>query len=92
MTNPLIDKYNELYGPKEEPKPIISNIPNLKTATKFTTYNIDSMNQHFLQVAELLEKGEAKITSVSVEQDHYQYSGRTITFKVHRTITFEVQV
>jgi len=81
-TNPLIAKWEELHVPKEEPKPIISNIPNLKTANKFTTYDIDSMNQHFLQVAELLEKGKAKITSVTVEQDHYQYSGRTITFEV----------
>ena len=82
MTNPLIDKYNELYGPKEESKPIINNVPNLKTANKVTTYDVDSINQYFLQVAELLKKGEARVISQSVEQDHHQYSGRTITFEV----------
>lgn len=82
MTNPLIDKYNELYGPKEEPKTIISNTPNLITASEFTTYDVDSIKQYFLQVAELLKKGEARVISQSVEYDHYQYSGRIVTFEV----------
>ena len=81
-TNPLIAKWEELHVPKEEPKPIINNIPNLITASKFTTYDVDSINQYFLQVAELLKKGEARVISQSVEQDHYQDSGRTITFEV----------
>ena len=100
MTNPLLQKYEELYGKKEEPKPqkthteelkelrdistVPVNTPNIITAknafTSFKTYDVDSGKDSFLQTAEKVEKGQAKVSSVSVERDIY--TGTKITFEV----------
>ena len=100
MTNPLLQKYEELYGKKEEPKPqkthteelkelrdtscVPVNTPNIITKANhipsLTTYDVDSGKDSFLQTAEKVEKGQAKVSSVSVERDIY--TGTKITFEV----------
>ncbi len=78
MTNPLIEKYNELYNskPPEPPKPVEK--PKL---SKLTTYDPDSANDSFQQVAERVKKGEAQVSSMSMEMDIM--SGTKITFEVY---------
>ena len=44
------------------------------------TYDVDSGKDSFLQTAEKVEKGQAKVSSVSVERDFY--TGTKITFEV----------
>ena len=44
------------------------------------TYDVDSGKDSFLQTAEKVEKGQAKVSSVSVERDIY--TGTKITFEV----------
>ena len=51
-----------------------NHIPSL------TTYDVDSGKDSFLQTAEKVEKGQAKVSSVSVERDIY--TGTKITFEV----------
>ena len=100
MTNPLLQKYEELYGKKEEPKPqkthteklkelrdtstVPANTPNIITKANpmlsLTSYDYDSGKDSFLQTAEKVEKGQAKVSSVSVERDIY--TGTKITFEV----------
>ena len=100
MTNPLLQKYEELYGKKEEPKPqkthtdklkelrdtstVPANTPNITTKANpmlsLTSYDYDSGKDSFLQTAEKVEKGQAKVSSVSVERDIY--TGTKITFEV----------
>jgi hypothetical protein len=94
MTNPLIEKYNELYGKKEEPKPdyykgeksYAEELEKLRdTSTipvsKIKSYDINSVNVSFHQVAEQVKKGEAKVSTMSVEMD-IMY-GTKITFEVY---------
>lgn len=65
--------------------------PNIITAknasTSFKTYDIDSAKDSFLQTAEKVKKGEARVTSVTLNRDAVGLyaTGRT-------TITFEVEV
>lgn len=120
MSNPLIDKYFELYPEKkEEPKPepkkeylglsqeqmdIVSkyltdpknysttsvtpttinpNSVNAITAAnpypKITSYGVDSGKDSFLQIAEKVVNGEAKVVYTSVNMEHYR---RSVTFEV----------
>ena len=94
MTNPLIKKYNELYGKKEEPKPdyykgeksYAEELEKLRdTSTipvsKIKSYDINSVNVSFHQVVEQVKKGEAKVSTMSVEMD-IMY-GTKITFEVY---------
>ena len=94
MNNPLIEKYNELYGKKEEPKPdyykgeksYAEELKKLRdTSTipvsKVKTYDINSVNVSFHQVVEQVKKGEAKVSTMSVEMD-IMY-GTKITFEVY---------
>jgi hypothetical protein len=78
MTNPLIEKYNELYNPKppEPPKPVEK--PKL---SKLKSYDINSVNVSFHQVVEQVKNGKAKVSSMSVEMD-IMY-GTKITFEVY---------
>ena len=62
------------------------NTPNIITANhipSLTTYDYDSGKDSFLQTAEKVEKGQAKVSSVSVERDIY--TGTKITFEVWTT-------
>ena len=108
MTNPLLQKYEELYGKKEEPKPqkthtdklkelrdtstVPVNTPNITTKANpmlsLTSYDYDSGKDSFLQTAEKVEKGQAKVTSVTLNRD--AVGGIFSTGLT--TITFEVQV
>ncbi len=94
ITNPLIEKYNELYGKKEEPKPdyykgeksYAEELEELRdTSTipvsKIKSYDINSVNVSFHQVVEQVKKGEAKVSTMSVEMD-IMY-GTKITFEVY---------
>ena len=94
MTNPLIEKYNELYGKKEEPKPdyykgeksYAEELEELRdTSTipvsKIKSYDINSVNVSFHQVVEQVKNGKAKVSSMSVEMD-IMY-GTKITFEVY---------
>ena len=77
MTNPLIDKYNELYNPKppEPPKPVEK--PKL---SKLKSYDPDDLKASFVAVAERVKNGEAQVSSMSMEMD-IMY-GTKITFEV----------
>ena len=113
MTNPLLQKYEELYGKKEEPKPdyykgeksyaeelkelrdtstVPVNTPNITTKANpipsLITYDVDSGKDSFLQIAEKIKNGKAKVSSVTLNRDAVGgifSTGRT-------TITFEVEV
>jgi hypothetical protein len=78
MTNPLIEKYNELYNPKppEPPKPV-----EKPKSVKLKSYDPDSVNVSFQQVAEKVKNGEAQVSSMSMEMDIM--SGTKITFEVY---------
>ena len=60
------------------------NTPNITTKANpmlsLTSYDYDSGKDSFLQTAEKVEKGQAKVSSVSVERDFY--TGTKITFEV----------
>ena len=87
-SNPLIAKWEEIYGQKEEPKPQKTHTEKLEelrdTSTipikKLTSYDVDSSKDSFLQVAEQIKNGEAKVSSMSMQID-IMY-GTTITFEV----------
>ena len=94
MTNPLIKKYNELYGKKEEPKPdyykgeksYADELKKLRdTSTipvsKIKSYDTDDLKVSFQQIAEQVKNGEAQVSSMSMEMD-IMY-GTKITFEVY---------
>jgi hypothetical protein len=78
MTNPLIEKYNEIHNPKppEPPKPVEK--PKL---SKLTTYDPDDLKASFVAVAERVKNGEAQVSSMSMERDIM--SETKITFEVY---------
>ena len=110
MTNPLLQKYEELYGKKEEPKPdyykgeksyaeelkelrdtstVPANTPNIITKANhipsLITYDVDSGKDSFLQIAEKIKNGKAKVSSVSINADAvggFNTGLRTYTFEV----------
>jgi hypothetical protein len=111
MTNPLIAKYEEIYGKKEEPKPeyvkpsqeqtdifnkYLENlnfpyVPPQSVATSntgitavnpsraFTSY--EPTETTFLDVADKVQRGDAKVVSMHMNMEHYR-----------KSYTFEVQV
>jgi len=98
MTNPLIQKYEELYGKKEPPKmPRIEDYEGEETfadelkksnfikaknpKTSLTTYDPDSANVSFQQIAGKIMNGEAQVSSMNMEMDIM--SGTKITFEVY---------
>jgi predicted patatin/cPLA2 family phospholipase len=94
MTNPLLQKYEELYGKKEEPKPdyykgeksYAEELEELRDTstipiTKLISYDNESLIDGFLQIAEKVKNKEAQVYSMNMDMD---YSCRT------RRITFEV--
>ena len=74
------DKLKELRDTSTVPV----NTPNITTKANpmlsLTSYDYDSGKDSFLQTAEKVEKGQAKVSSVSVERDIY--TGTKITFEV----------
>jgi hypothetical protein len=126
--NPLLEKYEELYGKKEEPKkedpkvtgatvPTISKDPlaldkymttssvtsgtvsvsasypyitaathtatptSSKLPKKFSYYDLDSINDSFLQTADKIKTNKAQVISMEVTFDH-NASTKTVTFSV----------
>ena len=79
MTNPLIEKYNELYNPKppEPPKPVEK--PKL---SKIKSYDLDDLKVSFQQIAEQVKNNEAQVSSMSMEMD-VRYGLNKITFEVY---------
>jgi hypothetical protein len=116
-SNPLIQKYEELYGKKEKPKVIkadefertvsevdeafkkwssntsvASNLtsPSVATSTtgitkasNFLTHDIHDTEKTFLQVADKIKQGKAKVGSVSIEHDVMLMGGTKIFFEVY---------
>ena len=77
MTNPLIEKYNEIHNPKppEPPKPVEKpKFPILKS------YDLDDLKASFQQVAEKIKNGEAQVVSMNMEFGDYM---NKITFEVY---------
>ena len=74
------DKLKEL----RDTSTVSVNTPNIITKANpipsLITYDVDSGKDSFLQTAEKVEKGQAKVSSVSVERDFY--TGTKITFEV----------
>jgi len=96
MSNPLLQKYEELYGKKEEPKVIEAEnakveikgtqigytyIDEITKPPSLTTYDPDSLNVSFQQIAEQVKNGEAQVSSMNMEMD-IMY-GTKITFEVY---------
>ena len=91
MTNPLIDKYNEIYGKKEKPKfPRIEDYGGEETiadelkkskSRKITTYDPDDLKVSFQQIAEKVKNGEAQVSSMSMEINAHLALNK-ITFEV----------
>ncbi len=97
MSNPLIDKYNEIYGKKEIKSPITLSDPNIslttipsvatsntgitKASNTYTSHDIQDTEKTFLQVADKIKQGKAKVSSMSMEMDIM--SGTKITFEVY---------
>ena len=93
MTNPLIDKFYELHPEKkEEPKPQKTHTDKLKELrdtstipiTKLTSYDNESLNDSFLQIAEKVKNKQAQIYSMNMEIDQQTRTQR-ITFEVWDT-------
>jgi hypothetical protein len=104
MTNPLLQKYEELYGKKEEPKKVeyeldpefvkqlenkstLPTDPTTKKLPSLVSYDPQSGEDSFLQIAEKVKNKEARVTSVTLNRDSV---GLFTTGKT--TITFEVEV
>ena len=89
MTNPLLQKYEELYGKKEEPKPQKTHTEKLKELrdtstipiTKLTTHDIDSINDSFLQIAKKVKNKQAQVCTMNMDYEHHTRTQR-ITFEV----------
>ena len=81
MTNPLIEKYNEIHNPKppEPPKPV----EKLKPPT-LKTYDLDELKASFQQVAERVKNDKAQVVSMNMEMGHkyINTTGARITFEV----------
>jgi len=90
MSNPLLQKYEELYGKKEPPKmPRIEDYEGEETfadelkkskSRKIKSYDPDDLKVSFQQIAEQVKNGEAQVSSMSMEMDII--SGTKITFEV----------
>jgi hypothetical protein len=80
MTNPLIEKYNEIHNPKppEPPKPV-------EKLRKLTSFDPDDLKVSFHQVAEQVKNGEAQVSSMNMEIDTMgiHSAGAKITFEVY---------
>jgi len=101
MTNPLLQKYEELYGKKEEPvveekyeMPPEWDVRSVTTSnksyitkanhipiTKLTSYDNESLNDGFLQIAEKLKNKEAQVFSMNMDIDQLSRT-KKITFEV----------
>jgi len=81
MTNPLIEKYNEIHNPKppEPPKPVEKS--KLRKLAKF--YDRDDLKVSFQQVADKIQQGKAQVASMSMERDIMGIVRSKIIFEVY---------
>jgi uncharacterized protein YcnI len=92
MTNPLLQKYEELYGKKEEPKKeigfelpegFIEQAENLNPPyPKLTTFDRDDLKVSFQQVADKIQQGKAQVASMNMEIDSMSIMRNKIIFEV----------
>jgi hypothetical protein len=80
MTNPLIEKYNEIHNPKppEPPKPVEKPKP-----PSLTTYDPEDLKVSFQQVADKIQQGKAQVASMSMERDIMSIMRNKIIFEVY---------
>ena len=88
MTNPLLQKYEELYGKKEEPKKeepkkVEYEFPKDYNG-QFITHDTHSGKDSFLQIAEKIKNKQAQIYSMNMDIDQQTRTQR-ITFEVWDT-------
>jgi len=90
MMNPLLQKYEELYGKKEKPKfPRIEDYEGEETFADelkkskppiLKSYDLDDLKTSFQQVAGQIQTGKAQVVSMNMEfGDHMN----KITFEVY---------
>jgi hypothetical protein len=81
MTNPLIQKYNEIHNPKppEPPKPVEKSKPR-KLAK---CYDPNDLKVSFQQVADKIQQGKAQVASMSMEIDSMSIMRNKIIFEVY---------
>ena len=88
--NPLLQKYEELYGKKEPPKmPRIEDYEGEETfadelkkpkLSKLKSYDLDDLKASFQQVAGQIQTGKAQVVSMNMEfGDHMN----KLTFEVY---------
>jgi len=79
MTNPLIEKYNEIHNPKppEPPKPVEKSKPR-KLAK---CYDREDLKVSFQQVADKIQQGKAQVASMSMDRNIM--GGAKIIFEVY---------
>jgi hypothetical protein len=97
MTNPLLQKYEELYGKKEPPKmPRIEDYEGEETiadelkklrdtstipVSKIKSCDVGDLKVSFQQIAEKIKNGEAQVSSMSMERNAHLALNK-ITFEV----------
>jgi hypothetical protein len=87
--NPLLQKYEELYGKKEPPKmPRIEDYEGeetfadelKKSKSNLKSYDLDDLKASFQQVAGQIQTGKAQVVSMNMEfGDHMN----KLTFEVY---------
>lgn len=94
-SNPLIQKWEEIHKKKEPPKKV-EDEPSFKeklkelrdtstiSITKLTSYDNETLNDSFLQIAEKVKNKQAQISSMNIDIDQQTRTQR-ITFEVWDT-------
>jgi hypothetical protein len=87
--NPLLQKYEELYGKKEPPKmPRIEDYEGeetfadelKKSKSNLKSYDLDDLKASFQQVAGQIQTGKAQVVSMNMEFGDYM---NKLTFEVY---------
>ena len=86
MTNPLLQKYEELYGKKVEDEPSFKEKQKELQVPSLTTYDRFSREDCLLQVIEKIKNGEAQVSSASINVDAVCGARTGLT-----TYTFEIK-
>jgi hypothetical protein len=94
MTNPLIQKWEEIYGKKEEPEKketpnfIKAENPKINVKAQRTglkSYDPQSLQESFIETAFKVKTGLAQVVSMNMERDIMDplSVGSKITFEVY---------
>ena len=81
MTNPLIQKWEEIHNPKppETPKPVEKS--KLRKLAK--CYDREDLEVSFQQVADKIQQGKAQVASISMERGLISIMPNKIIFEVY---------